>query len=196
MRVYTEVAEEAPPPPPDIEVNDNSDSMAYYGLTQKHWEAFVCVGGRRGGSPGALCGSSVNVRRLCCQGERKPQSGWFSGKWYNIYSWHSGRSWLRSGGVTSILAVPSQVRAPLQECWWLSVNELHSSKGHVVFSIRGGFLCYFHTWIAHCGYSITSEYFDLVLFSVFWALCKRHKQRLVPDSSLAPCQHLLIICPV
>lgn len=32
----------------------------------KHWVAFMCVGVRRGGRPGC----SLNVRRLCCRGER------------------------------------------------------------------------------------------------------------------------------
>lgn len=51
------VAEEAPPPPlpypsSGIEVNDNSDSMAYYCLTQSTGVAFVCRRRQAGRKPG------------------------------------------------------------------------------------------------------------------------------------------------
>lgn len=70
----------------------------------KHWVAFVCVGGRRGGSPGSLA-LSLSAARLWMWDasvvrRKKPQSGWFSGKRYNIYSWHSGGSWHAARGVT------------------------------------------------------------------------------------------------
>ncbi len=80
--------------PPDIAVNDSSDSMAHYRLTQSTgWP--LCVLEAGGEEAQALSAAHLWMWDASVVRREKPQSGWFRGKWYHIYFWHSSWSWLR-----------------------------------------------------------------------------------------------------
>lgn len=149
--VYTEVAQEAPL------ISKWMTTVIAWHITGSHkstgWP--LCESGAGREEAQALSAARLWMWDASVVRHKKPQSGWFSGKWYNIYSWHSGGSWLRSCGVTSNMYISSPVVSrglaagePLTHCSRAAF--LEGTCG--IFSYhRGAFSCCFHIWIAHCG---------------------------------------------
>lgn len=93
-----------PPPQPPLILKRMTTVIAWH-ITASHKAlGSLCVRRRQAGRKPRLA-LALSVARLWMWDasvvrRKKPQSGWFSGKRYNIYSWHSGGSWLAARGVT------------------------------------------------------------------------------------------------